>query len=72
MSLSAVSSPTFEREVAPVLVAVGSAQLEEAAEAESHSERCRADWRRPGGYWACVRRAGHRGRHRMRAAAHAA
>ncbi len=29
---------------------------------------CRADWRRPDGYWACTRRAGHRGRHHMRSA----
>lgn len=29
-------------------------------------EKCGADWRRPSGYWRCVRRAGHRGRHRMR------
>jgi len=27
---------------------------------------CPADWRRPDGYWACIRRAGHHGRHRMR------
>jgi hypothetical protein len=30
--------------------------------------RCPADWRRPDGYWACVRRPGHHGRHAMRAA----
>lgn len=30
--------------------------------------RCEADWRRPDGYWRCTREAGHRGRHRMRAA----
>ncbi|MHB1583395.1 MAG: hypothetical protein ACYCU7_17260 [Acidimicrobiales bacterium] len=29
---------------------------------------CVADWRRPDGYWACTRHAGHRGRHRMRSA----
>ncbi len=32
------------------------------------SERCAADWRRPDGYWRCGRPAGHRGRHKLRAA----
>lgn len=32
---------------------------------------CPADWRRPGGYWACSRPAGHSGQHRMRDCAQA-
>lgn len=30
-----------------------------------HVDRCTADWRRPGSYWACRRPAGHAGQHRM-------
>jgi hypothetical protein len=30
--------------------------------------QCRADWRRPDGYWRCDREFGHRGRHHLRAA----
>lgn len=41
-----------------------------ASEAEPHlcapGARCSADWRRPQGYWACSRPAGHTGHHRMR------
>jgi len=29
------------------------------------NEGCRADWRRPDGYWHCVRPVDHRGRHHM-------
>jgi hypothetical protein len=29
------------------------------------SSHCTADWRRPDGYWACRRPAGHKGQHRM-------
>lgn len=36
--------------------------------AATGSERCAADWRRPDGYWRCARPAGHRGRHKLRAA----
>lgn len=42
------------------------ARLRKAAATDS--ERCAADWRRPDGYWRCARPAGHRGRHKLRAA----
>jgi len=33
---------------------------------EAPGATCRADWRRPDGYWRCVRKPGHNGRHRLR------
>lgn len=72
MSLLAVPPATFERERARALVPVKIPISEHDVHLEGHSDRCGADWRRPDGYWACVRRAGHRGRHRMRSNPHAA
>jgi hypothetical protein len=71
MSLSAGPSTTLERERTPTLVTVELPPAVHHADAEGQSDRCRADWRRPDGYWACSRRAGHRGRHRMRSATRA-
>lgn len=71
MSLEALSSITLERQEARASVAVEAPRpvqlvaLDHAILVPA-SDRCRADWRRPDGYWACVRRVGHRGRHRMR------
>lgn len=73
MSLSAEPSwsapePADER----MLVAVEMPVPADEPAPAGHSDRCPADWRRPDGRWACVRRAGHRGRHRMRSAARVA
>jgi hypothetical protein len=72
MSLSAAPSTTLQRERPRPLGALQVPPPVPRAEADGHSDRCSADWRRADGYWACVRRAGHRGRHRMRSTSRAA
>lgn len=65
MSLSAAPSTILERQRTRAVVVVQVPPVPQV-DLEGQSDRCSADWRRPDGYWACVRQTGHRGRHRMR------
>lgn len=54
----------FSRRAEPHAGPSHPAQFGLSADAVSNA-RCTADWRRPDGYWACRRGAGHKGQHRM-------